>query len=123
MSNSLNPTWSNPITKKDIRCYILINNKLPTIHGGIQASHSLAELMVKFPQGIVSDWATNHKTLVFLSATEDEIRLMCSYFEEKSRLQAMFSEPDLDYLLTAAAFEPMEASEGKILFGKFKLFN
>lgn len=122
MSDYFNPTFSDPVNKEDIRCYILINSKLPTIHGGIQAAHSLAELMVKFPHDI-SDWATNHKTLVFLSATEDEIRMMCNYFVEKSRLQTPFFEPDLDNLITAAAFEPMKASEGKILFGKFKLFN
>lgn len=110
-----------PAPTQDIRCYVLVNNNLPTIHGGIQGAHALAELMVNYPKETL-DWATNHKTLVFLSATEKDIEGMMSYFKNKNRPYAQFLEPDLDNLLTAAAFEPMDAVEGRVIFGKFKLF-
>lgn len=115
------PIFGDPDPKLDIRCYVLVNANLPTIHGGIQGAHALAELMFKFPKE-TGEWADKHKTLVFLSATEKDIEGTMAYFKNKNRPFAEFREPDLDNLLTAAAFEPMDVVEGRVLFGKFKLF-
>ena len=109
--------------KSDIRCYILANHVLPPIHAGIQAGHSLAE-MVHFGQhlSIVKKWVEEDKTLVLLSATVDQMAEMKAFFEKTGRHFSSFKEPDLNNLETAVAFEPMDAVEGKIIFGKFKLF-
>ena len=119
------PAWSPvlPNKKEDIRMYVLVNSQLPTLHAGIQAGHSVAEF-VHYQQSlpILKDWVENHKTLILLSATLDQISEMKSYFISKGRRFASFREPDLDDLETAVAFEPMTAQEGTVLFGKFKLY-
>jgi hypothetical protein len=128
MSPPIDPNSSTlptlvPLTQVvDVRLYVLVNKDLPTIHGGIQGAHAVAELMSDYPEE-TSDWAKNHKTLVFLAASEEQIREMNVYFTNKKRPYAQFLEPDLDNLLTAAAYEPMHSFEGKVIFGKFKLFS
>jgi hypothetical protein len=109
--------------REDIRMYVLVNSQLPTLHAGIQAGHALAEV-VHYHQGlpILKEWVENHKTLILLSATLEQMSEMKDYFKSKDRKFSSFSEPDLDNLETAVAFEPMNAQEGKVLFGKFKLY-
>lgn len=109
--------------KQDIRMYVLINSALPVLHAGIQASHAVTEFTYyQRDLPILKEWVENHKTLVFLSATLDQIAEMKDYFTSKDRKFASFKEPDLDNLETAVAFEPMTVQEGKVFFGKFKLY-
>ncbi len=117
------PVFPDKKEKSDIRMYVLINSDLPVLHAGIQASHAISDFTYyqrELP--VLKEWVENHKTLVFLSATLDQISEMKSYFTSKDRKFASFREPDLDDLETAVAFEPMTAQEGKVLFGKFKLY-
>ncbi len=108
---------------QDIRCYVLANIDLPPIHAGIQALHASCELVwnhQKLP--IVKEWVENHKTVVLLGATLEELNNMKNIFDLMGKCYSEFKEPDLDNLLTAVAFEPMPAKDGKTIFGKFKLF-
>ena len=109
--------------KTDIRCYVMANVELPPIHAGIQASHALADL-VHFNQTvpILKEWMEKHKTLVLLSANSEQMIEMRKYFSSKGMAYASFLEPDLDNMETAIAFQPVDVLEGKVLFGKFKLF-
>lgn len=109
--------------KSDIRMYVLVNSDLPVLHAGIQSAHALSEF-VHYHQNlpILKEWVEIHKTLILLSASTQQMAEMKEYFKSKDRKYSSFNEPDLDNLETAIAFEPMTAQEGKVLFGKFKLY-
>lgn len=107
----------------DLRMYVLINRpELPLVNAGVQAGHSIAEYMAThghLPK--VQSWVDEHKTMIFLEASENQIKDAIRFSEVKGLTYKTFHEPDLDHLLTAVAFEPITSIEGKELFGKLKL--
>lgn len=116
-------TNSQNALDQNLKCYVMVNSQLPAIHAGIQASHSLTELVFfNRDEPNMIDWVKNHKTLILLSATDKEITQMKEYFDLKNIRYASFSEPDLNNLETAVAFMPMTSLEGTAIFGKFKLY-
>lgn len=111
----------NPVDM--MKMYILVNrSKLTIVQSGVQASHASSEY-VYFNHSLPStkEWAENHKTMILLEATEEDIVKMADYFTRHGKKAYIFKEPDLDNLTTACAFEPIQSSDGKVLFGKFKL--
>jgi hypothetical protein len=91
---------------------------------GVQAAHAVADYMHdhgKVPATL--EWITNHVTMIFLEATENQIKDMMTFYKSEGKTYSAFKEPDLDSLLTATAFEPVSSEYGKIVFGKFKLLN
>jgi hypothetical protein len=69
----------------------------------------------------IQDWVKNHKTMVCLEATEDQLRNVCEYAKWNSKRFAAFIEPDLNDMLAAVAFEPLTKREGNAYFRSFKL--
>ena len=116
---------SNSSPNDDLKMYVMVNKELPPLHGGIQAAHSIHEIMFNHKGNLkLYDWASHHKTLVFLGASEVEMILMMNYFDSMKKIYSSFKEPDLDNLLTAIAFEPLTNEEAAEIFpkDKFKLY-
>lgn len=109
--------------ENDIRMYVLINRPILTIiQAGVQGAHASIEYMHKFKnEESTIDWVENHKTLIFLQATEEDLQDMKRICEASHIPHAEFIEPDIGYRLTAIAFKPMSKDEGKFYFGKFPL--
>lgn len=57
-----------------MRCYTFNNMYLSSLQMGLQSAHSVAELFVRYQSapsstnGMLFDWAKNHKTLIVLNA-------------------------------------------------------
>lgn len=106
-----------------MKMYIMINRQdLTLVQCGVQASHAAVEYASQFkdnPQFL--NWVKNHKTMIFLEASKDDILKMEDYFKYIGKTSARFIEPDIGDVLTAVAFEPIKTLEGKVIFGKFKL--
>ena len=57
---------------EELRAYFFNNMYLQGIHAGIQAQHCTAEMFAKYEygsvgEGILHDWAANHKTTIILN--------------------------------------------------------
>ena len=101
-----------------LKVYVLVRKDILTeIQCGVQAAHAVAELVHDHEDPAVTDWVVNHRTLIFLSATEKQIA------EKKELLSTFkgFKEPDLNNVETAVAFTPVTHIVGVDLFGDLKL--
>lgn len=103
-----------------LKMYVLIRKDILTdVQCGVQAGHAIASYMsehIKDEPKLV-DWVDNHKTLIYLAASEEQI-------EEKKKLLSNwvgFNEADLDGIETAVAFVPISNLEGRFIFGDLKL--
>ena len=107
----------------DLRCYVIINtNILTPIQVGVQAAHALAELVHKKPMRESTDkWVTKDKTLIFLSATENDRDTIMVAMNRLGKTYASFREPDIGDVWTATAFEPIPSDLGRALFGRLSL--
>lgn len=115
---------SVPVDENDMRMYVLINReKLTIVQAGVQAAHAIAEYATLHGQDdSFREWSTKHKTLIFLEASEFDMRAHKFYYEHHlDKKTADFIEPDMNDTLTAIAFEPIKSGEGKIIFGKYSL--
>jgi hypothetical protein len=101
-----------PDTYKDVRLYVLVNEKLSSSQRIPQASHAVAELVFDYGS-LMKDWITNHKTIVVLSASEEEIQKQVLTFTGKDIPSRSFYDSDLENMLTAVAFMPMPHRTGK----------
>ena len=99
----------------DKRMYVLVNDKLTKSQRIPQASHAVAEYVFEYHDEL-ADWIKNHRTIVVLHCSEDEMEMLS--LEVKSKI---FRDDDLDGMLTAVAFEPMSQSEGNYYFSKMRL--
>lgn len=108
---------------KALKIFILVRRDiLPLPHCAVQASHSACEFMMKFGQKpSVIDWVNNHKTMIILSATDDEIESIKVLYEKMGLSYATFVEPDMDNAETATCFEPISNDISKAIFGKLSL--
>lgn len=117
----------------DMKMYVLINRPILTlVQAGVQASHSIAEYTVEYPNcESYKNWAKNHKTLIFLQSSQREMEDVADGLKRIGKKSAKFFEPDMyndsvdkgnkDGMFTALAVEPMSSVEGKLYFGKFQL--
>ena len=106
-----------------MKCFVLIRKDiLSYVQVGVQGAHSLAELVgMKEEIPSVADWLKNHKTLIFLAATEQQSIDAKEIAKHQNLKWADFIEPDMGNMLTAVAFEPCDKLLGKHMFGHLKL--
>ena len=106
-----------------LKMFILIRRDiLPLPHCAVQASHSACEFMAKFGQKPnVIDWVNNHKTMILLSATENEIADIKALYDRMGLSYSTFIEPDMSNAETATCFEPISNDVSKAIFGKLPL--
>jgi hypothetical protein len=114
---------NDTIQEDNVKLYVLINRKnLSLVQAGVQASHAIAEYGYQYANSLeYRTWVRDHKTLIFLEASEKEMLEVSEYFERHGMTFSKFFEPDLNNLLTAIAFQPLKSKDGKIIFGSFKL--
>jgi hypothetical protein len=117
------PPKPNENPDDTMKMYVLVNrSKLTVVQCGVQALHAAAEYSYfYYDNPTTKDYHENHKTVILLEATEDDIMSMAHYFKVIGKNSHIFKEPDLDDLITACAYEPISSTEGKILFSRFKL--
>ena len=116
----LKEQWDYDKTK--LRMYVLVRRDVLTlVQCGVQAGHAASEYVHFHRNDKTKQWAEADKTLIFLSATGDEIEKMKRQFDRKNKTYQSFHEPDLNDLQTAVAFEPVQFTQGKELFGQFAL--
>ena len=102
----------------DLIMYVLVNKRLSKSQKIVQSSHAVAEFMHKNKTNIVSDWVSNHRTMVVLDVDESELE----YIIETTKLNGVyFHDSDLKYKYTAIAFEPITRHTGKSLFNNLRL--
>jgi hypothetical protein len=108
-----------------MKMYVLVNREsLTLVQCGVQACHSVAEFMdVYGEKPRVKDWVQNHKTMILLEATQQDLQRMKEALAWYGYVHKSFYEPDLNNLETAVAFEPMLASQGKEIFRHLKLLS
>lgn len=92
------------MSSSDLKMYIAVNSTLTLPQAAVQACHALGEYLLEAGMTeVAQEWLNNHKTIVILSATLQEMmEIMC----EGSIRYSYFCEPDLNYEYTALCFEP-----------------
>jgi hypothetical protein len=108
---------------KPLRMYVLVQREvLPLVHAGVQAGHAVHTYVWEHrDKPETKQWCEEDKTMLYLSATWEQMHDMITYFTIKNMGFSRFHEPDMGDELTAVAFQPMSKEEGNILFGRFKL--
>jgi hypothetical protein len=106
-----------------LKIFILVRRDiLPLPHCAVQSCHAATEFMAKFGQKPnVVDWVNNHKTMIILSATENEIANIKALYDKMGLSYATFVEPDMSDAETATCFEPISNDISKAIFGKLPL--
>lgn len=117
-------TFSQPDeSNENLRLYVLVDKQnLSFVQCGIQAAHSIHELIFSnknHPK--LNAWGQFGKTLIFLEATEEQIKEKMTLFKNQGKIYKEFYEPDMNNKLTACSFEPMFPHQGKQYFKGFKL--
>jgi len=105
------------------KMFILIRRDiLPLAHCAVQSSHSVCEFMSKYShKSTVIDWVNNHKTMILLSATENDIANIKALYDKMGLSYATFIEPDMSNTETATSFEPISNDISKAIFGRLSL--
>jgi hypothetical protein len=108
-----------------LRMYVLVRRDiLPLVHSGVQAAHAVAEYLHTFKdEETTNKWVSKDKTLLFLTASADQIGCMKRKFEKDGKKYQSFCEPDMSDIETAVAFEPLTMEEGKKYFKDFSLLS
>jgi hypothetical protein len=121
--NRINKNYTIKDNTQRYKMYVLIvRERLTLIQCGVQAGHAIAEFMMLHSHiPVVEKWCNRHKYMVFLEASENEIRNMIETFYINGKKSKAFYEGDLGNLMTACAFEPVTSEEGKKFFSNFKL--
>jgi len=111
------------VYSKMLKMFILIRRDiLPLTHCAVQSSHAAAEFMAQHGQKPkVIDWVNNHKTMILLSATDNEIASIKALYDRMELSYTTFIEPDMSNAETATAFEPIDNEVSKAIFGKLSL--
>lgn len=82
-----------------MKVYVVVRKDLRLSSSAVQAGHALAELCLNHD---LVDWATKHRTLVYLKAS-DEKMLLETFDNIRIKEKAIFQEPDLGNEFTAFA--------------------
>ena len=106
-----------------LKMFILVRRDiLPLPHCAVQSSHSACEFMAQHGQrASVIDWVKNHKTMILLSATENDIANIKALYDRMGLSYTTFIEPDMSNAETATCFEPISNDISKAIFGKLAL--
>jgi hypothetical protein len=109
---------------RSYRMYVLVRRDiLPLVHAGVQAAHAAADFVFYHQNENTKVWATCEKTMIVLEATEEQINEKMKMFASKNMNYQPFWEPDMSNVLTAVAFQPIQAISGREFFGDLKLLN
>ena len=103
-----------------LKMYVLVRKDiLSDVQCGVQAGHAIAEYMKDHLETDhrLKKWVEEHKTLIFLSATAEQIEKKKVAFPSWSG----FKEPDIGNIETAVAFSPVSHERGAELFGDLRL--
>ena len=101
------------------RMYVIVDSSLTKSQRIPQASHAIAEFVYRYSDDkAVRQWVCNDRTLVCL---QSDSRILHDYLEQYQGMKAFFIDQDLNDMLTACAFGPLDAEEGNKLFGQLKL--
>lgn len=106
-----------------LKMFILVRRDiLPLPHCAVQSCHAATEFMAQHGQKPnVIDWVNNHKTMIILSATENDITSIKALYDRMGLSHTTFVEPDMSNAETATAFEPISNDISKAIFGKLSL--
>lgn len=87
--------------EKSIKMYVVVREDLPPIHRAVQASHAVAEFMLKHPTALNRTLARydrydtwNNGTIIILGALNENHLQMISNKVNQSRFVSEFIEPD-----------------------------
>ena len=105
------------------RMYIIVNRKLSKSQRIPQSCHAVAEFMKEHGQmDSVLDWIENDKTMVCLQTDIIGINELIEIYGAKYGYKyATFRDSDLDDMMTALVFEPMEREVGNEYMGSLRL--
>lgn len=110
--------------ESQIRMYVLVRRDiLPLVHCGVQAAHAVAEFVHYHQNENTKVWVTCEKTLIVLSATEEQIEEKMKQFSDNHMNYQPFYEPDMGNVMTAVAFQPLPKNEADNFFGDLKLLS
>jgi peptidyl-tRNA hydrolase len=106
-----------------LRMYIMVRSDcLPIEYCVPQACHAVAEYMKQCGhQDKTKDWIDNHKTMVVLQGTLEDMNKEMKKCWNRGDACKAFCEPDLDGEMTAVVFEPVTRKDGREYFGEYKL--
>lgn len=115
---------------KGLKLYVLVRSDiLPPLNQGVQAAHAIVELFNHRRRDAIlrvgnwanlDKWATKDKTLVLLASKDPEADAKFVNMTRKLNF-ALFREPDLGDIVTAAAIEPVTRELGEEIFGRMAL--
>jgi hypothetical protein len=92
------------------KLYLLSYRTLPLGYQAIQSAHALREWVAKYPAHD-EQWYTNSNSLILVTVRDyAEFQKILRKAEAQGIPYATFTEPDLGYQETAAAFSPGEAT-------------
>jgi len=103
----LNPS-PNPV-EADRRLYIVVRNDLIPGLQISQSVHAKDEFTKEHPE-VERRWANTSNTIIILSGTTNQLYSAISQALVKNVKFSSFKEPDLNYEVTAVAFEPSLAT-------------
>ena len=83
-----------------------------------QALHAAIEFLFRYPE-LSSCWHTLSNSVVVMNCTAEELPRLLSRCKKKGARTASFSEPDMNYRLTAVCVEPTRT--GKKCTSNYKL--
>ena len=110
----------------DLIMYVIVNSKLSKSERIPQCGHAVAEFMSEYGQDPdVQEWVHNHRTMVCLHASEDDIDGIMDrvYWDLGNSGYRCWVDDDLTHRIhwASVAFRPMTRSDAQKYFGHLKL--
>lgn len=120
---AVTPTASDGAAPEDkrLRLHVLLDReRLGIARAALAASRAVAQFLFEQERHEeVRFWANRHRTIVLLEAGGADMLEMAAYFGTVKKVCCLIPDEALDERPVAAAFEPVPAMEGKVLFGRF----
>ena len=104
------------------KLYIIVDRRLTSSQKIPQAVHAMDELASEYGQNDnYLDWLKNHKTVIVLKANAEQIEYYRKEMYNVGVNSKIFIDEDLDNMLTAVAFEPIDSNLGREMFSSLQL--
>lgn len=105
-----------------LKMFVLVRRDiLPLPHCVCQGIHASVEYVHYYNNDVTKKWVEEDKTIIVLSATEEQIENKKRLFSKLGLTHRSFHEPDMSDVLTATAFQPVSSDDGKLYFGELSL--
>jgi hypothetical protein len=95
---------------------IFLRTDLTPIQQVVQASHVCVEVARRF----IEDTEERYKLVILGVRSEDKLKKVIEEIKNHKISYREYTEPDMDYQLTAVATEPLD-DEKKFLFSRYRL--